>query len=73
MTSSELSHYIKILEDLNDKEVYSNLELLKKDLLIEFGVKVTIDELRRLINEQLAVSTLEDEIEDIEIMYKLVC
>lgn len=70
MTRSELRAYIKILEDLNGKKPYLDYQLLKEDLLIEFGVRITVDKIRELLNELLDIPLLEDEVEDLQIMYK---
>ena len=60
---SELQAYVFLLEDLNEK-VYTDYEKLRKDLLIEFGVKVTIDEIRKLYEP-----TIEEDILDRTILY----
>lgn len=62
---SELQLYVNLLEDLNGKKKYTNYELLKKDLLIEFSVSVTIEKLRLLYEP-----TVEEEIRDREILLR---
>lgn len=70
MTRTELVFYAGILEDLNGKKSYSDYEILRKDLLIEFKIKTTIEELRSAFNEQLEQPTLEEEVEDLKMMYQ---
>lgn len=70
MTRSEFRAYIRILEDLNGKKPYTDYELLKKDLLIEFGIRITLSEIRELLDELLDIPSLEEEVEDLQIMYK---
>lgn len=62
---SELQLYVNLLEDLNGKKKYTNYELLKKDLLIEFSVNVTIKQIRLLYEP-----TVEEEIRDREILLR---
>lgn len=62
---SELQLYVNLLEDLHGKKKYTNYELLKKDLLIEFSVSVTIEEIRLLFEP-----TVEEEIRDREILLR---
>ncbi|TXG84982.1 MAG: hypothetical protein E6R13_02435 [Spirochaetes bacterium] len=62
---SELQLYVNLLEDLNGKKKYTNYELLKKDLLIEFSVNVTIEQIRLLYEP-----TVEEEIRDREILLR---
>lgn len=64
MNSKELSVYVNILRDLNDGNKLSYNELTKQ-LLIEFGVKATIEDLMR-VDEP----TFIDEAIDKQIMYK---
>ncbi len=61
---SELQFYVNLLEDYHEKK-YTNYELLRKDLLIEFGVRITIEEIH-----QLYEPTIEEEVEDISILYR---
>lgn len=72
MTKSEYIFYKKILEDLNE-EGYANNEKLRMDLLIEFSIRTTVDELKQIQTELLEQPTLENEVEDLEMMYKNVC
>ena len=60
---SELQLYVNLLEDLHEKN-YTNYELLKRDLLIEFGVRVTMEEIRELYEP-----TVEEEVLDRQILY----
>jgi hypothetical protein len=62
---SELQLYVNLLEDLHSKKKYTDYELLRKDLLIEFGIKVTIEDIRRLYEP-----TVEEEIRDREILLR---
>lgn len=74
MTQPELIFYINLLEDLNNgKKPYVNYETLRKDLLVEFGVKTTIENIRKLFKETLSEPTIEDEQEDLKIIYNNVC
>lgn len=61
---SELQYYVNLLEDYHEKK-YTNYELLEKDLLIEFGVRTSRQELNELFEP-----TIEEEIEDISILYR---
>lgn len=61
---SELQFYVNLLEDYHEKK-YINYELLRKDLLVEFGVRITIKEIH-----QLYEPTIEEEVEDISILYR---
>ena len=65
---SELQAYVNILEDYHEKK-YSNYELLKKDLLIEFGIKVTIDSIRKLYEPTIEEDALDKQILYNNIMY----
>lgn len=69
MTKSELIYYKKTLEDLNGKREYNDYELLKKDLLVEFGIRITTDNIRSLLNDLLEIETLEEEEEDLRLIY----
>jgi len=62
---SELQAYVNILEDLHGKKKYTNYELLRKDLLIEFRLKIPIEQIRELFEP-----TVEEEILDREILLK---
>lgn len=62
---SELQLYVNLLEDLNGKKKYTNYELLRRDLLIEFSVNVTIENIRLLFEP-----TVEEEIRDREILLR---
>lgn len=65
---SELQFYINILEDLNDKQNYSNYDSLCKDLLVNFGIRITKKEYLQLLEP-----TAEELAKDLEIMYRNVC
>jgi len=73
MTKSELVFYKNILEDLNGKREYENYQKLKDDLLIEFKIRVSIEKIKELLNELLEQPTLEEEVEDLQILYSNVC
>lgn len=60
---SELQLYINLLEDLNEKK-YSDYELLRRDLLIEFGVKVDRQQLNVLFEP-----TIEESERDLKLMW----
>jgi len=61
---SELQYYVNLLEDYHEKK-YTDYELLKKDLLIEFGVRITIQEIH-----QMYEPTIEEDVEDMSILYR---
>lgn len=61
---SKLQMYVNILEDLNDKQKYSNYETLCKDLLVNFGIRVKLEEIRELYEP-----TVEELSTDLEILY----
>lgn len=61
----EVCKLITILEDLNDKQVYTNYELLNKDLLETFGIKITREDY-----EKITEPTIEDLALDLEIQMK---
>lgn len=65
---SDLQYYMNILEDLNrtmEKKSYSSLV---KDLLVNFGIKITVQELNELYEPSI------DELEkDLEIQMRNVC
>lgn len=44
----EIRPFVKILEDLNDKEKYTNYQTLCKDLLVNFGIRVKIEQIRKI-------------------------
>lgn len=67
ITLSELQFYVNLLEDYNEKK-YSDYELLRRDLLIEFSIKVD----RQQLNELFEPTITESE-EDIKQMWKNVC
>lgn len=73
MTKSELKFYIGILEDLNGKKAYNNYEKLRNDLLIEFGIKTTIENIKNALYELLEQPTLEEEINDLAMIYSHTC
>lgn len=65
---TELQEFINILEDLNDKQVYTNYASLRKDLLETFGIK-----LKREDYEKILEPTAEDLALDLEIQLRNVC
>ena len=73
MSKSEFLMYVSLLEDLNGKKEYLDYELLKKDLLVEFGIKVTIENIRSFFDELLKEPSVKDDLIDLEIMYNNVC
>lgn len=64
---SKLQMYVNILEDLNDKQKYNNYETLCKDLLVNFGIRVKLEEIRELYEP-----TVEELSRDLEILYNYV-
>ena len=73
MTKSELTFYIRMLEDLNGKKAYSDYGKLKNDLLVEFSIKTTIEDIKNLLNELFEQPTLEEEMEDLKMIYNHTC
>ena len=63
---SELKAYVNILEDFHEKK-YKDYELLRKDLLIEFGVRTSINHIRKLYDMQ--EPSAEDHAIDMQILY----
>lgn len=61
---SELQYYVNLLEDYHERK-YTNYELLRRDLLIEFGVKVSREEI-----QQMYEPTIDEEVEDMSILYR---
>lgn len=64
----KLQFYINLLEDLNDKKKYLNYDSLIKDLLVEFGIKINRSQLNEIYEP-----TLEENEEDLKIIYRNVC
>lgn len=62
---SELQFYVNILEDHHGKKKYTDYELLRKDLLTEFGVKIT----RQQINELFEPNIIEEQL-DLKLIYE---
>lgn len=56
---SELQFYVNLLEDINGKKKYNNYDSLKEDLLIEFGIKTTRQELNELYEPNLTEAKLD--------------
>jgi len=69
MTKKEILFYIKILEDLNGRREYTDYAKLRMDLLVEFQIKATIDEIKNVLHKQLEQQTLEEEVEDLKMIY----
>jgi len=63
-TLSELQFYVNLLEDINGKKKYTNYDTLEKDLLIEFGIRTTRQELNELFEP-----TLEEHELDLKLIY----
>jgi len=63
-TLSELQFYVNLLEDINGKKKYTNYDTLEKDLLIEFGIRTTRQELNELFEP-----TLEEQELDLKLIY----
>lgn len=65
---SKVQHYINIIEDLNKTKEKSSYSSLVKDLLVNFGIRITIKELNELYEPN------EEELRrDLEIQYRNVC
>jgi len=62
---NSLRKYIKILEDLNDKDSSASLSSLSKDLLVNFGLKISVEKLIEFYEP-----TIDELVEDLEIQHR---